>query len=155
MRRKEREVVKKESLIEILEKCDVCRLGFAVDGLAYVVPLNFGYQWKEKLVLYFHGGKEGRKIDLMRKNNRVCFEMDTGRKLEKSPKACGWGMYYKSIIGMGKLIEVEGGDERQAGLNCIMRHYGGPDKNEFDPKIFDKTVVLKLEAEEVSGKAKL
>ena len=38
----------------------------------YVVPLNFGYDWEDKLVFYFHCAHEGYKLDLLHKNPHVC-----------------------------------------------------------------------------------
>ena len=76
MRRSDREIHDLNELKEIVQKADACRIAFATDGAPYIVTLSFGYKWEEHLVLYFHGAKEGRKIDLLKKNNLVCFEMD-------------------------------------------------------------------------------
>ena len=64
------------SIKDILEKSDVCRISFAVNNLPYIVTMNFGYRFAGHLELYFHCAKKGRKLDLMRKNSLVCFEMD-------------------------------------------------------------------------------
>lgn len=41
------------------------------DGLnPYIIPLNYGYTYEDgKLVIYFHCAKEGRKLDILKKNN--------------------------------------------------------------------------------------
>ena len=45
-------------------------------GLPYVIPLNFGYKIEDNsLVLFFHSAREGRKIDILKEYNAVCFEM--------------------------------------------------------------------------------
>jgi nitroimidazol reductase NimA-like FMN-containing flavoprotein (pyridoxamine 5'-phosphate oxidase superfamily) len=121
----------------------------------YIVPLFFGYKWDEKLVLYFHCAKEGKKLDCLAKNDRVCFEMEADREIKKGAKACGWGARYSSILGTGRMRKAASGEERVEGLNLIMRHCGGPGKNEFDPKVAAKTEVLILAVDEINGKKAL
>ena len=82
MRRKDREVTDRQEIIKIIENCQCCRIGFQDDGEVYIVPLNFGFEYdEERYVLYFHGAKEGRKIDLIAKNPFVGFEMDTNHEI--------------------------------------------------------------------------
>ena len=70
MRKKEREVTDLDEIIEIMQGCDVCRLGLNdEDGYPYVVPLNFGLQRQAGSIrLYFHGATEGHKLDLIRRD---------------------------------------------------------------------------------------
>ena len=70
MRRKDREVTDAFKIEEIIAGCHCCRLGFNDDGEIYILPLNFG--WEKQgggYVLYFHGAREGRKIDLIGKTS--------------------------------------------------------------------------------------
>ena len=84
MRRKDREITDFKQIMEIIDRCDCCRVGFCDDGQVYIVPLNFGYAEENgKLTFYFHGAKEGRKIDLIGKAPKVGFEMDTDHKLNE------------------------------------------------------------------------
>lgn len=152
MRRKEREVTGKSALMDIIERSRVCRVGFAVENAPYVVPLFFGYQWDEKLFLFFHCAKEGKKMECLAKNDRVCFEMEADCEIKKGAKACGWSSRYSSAMGTGRMRKAATQEERTGGLSLIMRHYGGPEKNEFDPKSMVKTEVLVLSVEEISGK---
>lgn len=154
MRKKDREIKDIEELKEILQKADVCRIAFAVDGIPYIVTMNFGYVWKDNLVLYFHCAKEGKKLDLMKKNNRVCFEMDIDHQLVESENACDWGTKYRSIVGLGILESVTDEKERIEGLNCIMDHYGFTGKKEYNEKALNLTEVLRLTVTEFTGKKK-
>jgi nitroimidazol reductase NimA-like FMN-containing flavoprotein (pyridoxamine 5'-phosphate oxidase superfamily) len=156
MRRKDREIKNKNELIEIFEKADVCRIAINSEIAPYIVPLNFGYKWKDKIEIYFHCALEGRKIELLAKNNIVGFEIDIDHELIKSEKACNWGMKYKSIIGIGKIIEIIDYHEKKEAFNQIMRHYGSKkDKIEYDEIIFNKTQILKLIVKEMTGKRKI
>lgn len=78
MRRKDREITDFNEIIEIIRKCDVCRIALKDDdGYPYIVPLNFGLDVQEEQVyLYFHAAMEGKKLDLIAKDNRATFEMD-------------------------------------------------------------------------------
>jgi hypothetical protein len=154
MRRSNSEIADPNELKEIVQKADVCRIAFSADVVPYIVTLNFGFKWEEHLVLYFHGAKEGKKIDMLKKNNLVCFEMDIEHEIIKEGKACDWGMKYRSIIGMGRLKIVEDIEEKRKGLDLIMDHYGYKGKKEYNEKIFNVTEILKLDVMEMAGKKK-
>lgn len=154
MRKKDREIKDPEELKEILQKADVCRIAFAVDGIPYIVTMNFGFVWKDQLTLYFHCAKEGRKLDLMKSNNEVCFQMDIDHELVRSENACDWGMRYRSIIGIGLLESVTDDEERKKGLDCLMDHYGFSAEKKYDEKALSLTEVLKLTVTELTGKKK-
>lgn len=153
MRRKDREITSRSELINIIEKADVCRIAINSDTAPYIVPLNFGYKWEEKIEIFFHCATEGRKLELLSKNNMVCFEIDIEHELIKDEKACNWGMKYKSIIGTGKIIEINDDKEKKLALNKIMEHYGFIKENiDYNNMIFNRTKLLKLVVNELTGK---
>ena len=79
MRRKDRLVTAEEEIRAILDKCGIVHLGLYDEDRIFVVPVNYSYEYEEgKLILYFHGARGGLKRDLIRKDNRAGFEMDTG-----------------------------------------------------------------------------
>ncbi|MEA3298317.1 MAG: pyridoxamine 5'-phosphate oxidase family protein [Chloroflexota bacterium] len=63
----------REESEHLLEKCSEGRLGLCYDGEPYVVPVAYKYYQGR---IYFHSFKQGRKVDLIKKNSRVCFEVD-------------------------------------------------------------------------------
>ena len=154
MRKKDREIRDTKELEEILQKADVCRIAFAVDGTPYIVTMNFGYIWKDRLTLYCHCAKEGKKLELMKMNNKVCFQTDIDHEIVKAENACDWGMKYRSIVGLGLLESITNEEEKKKGLNCIMDHYGFAGKKEYDEKVLSITEVLKLTVTEFTGKKK-
>ncbi len=82
MRRADREVKDCKEIHQILESCKVCRLGIMDEGKVYIVPMNYGYEYEEgKLVLYFHGAREGKKLRLLGENPSVGIEMDGEHEL--------------------------------------------------------------------------
>lgn len=154
MRRKDREVNDISDIITIIDKCDVMRVAF-VDGIMpYIVPLNFGYHLNEKseLLFYFHCAKEGRKLEIIKTNNQVCFETDCSYELIRDLNACNWTARYESVVGNGRLEVVIDEDEKQFGMARIMEKYGFEGAPEFTPAVFARTLILRLAVSQVTGK---
>ena len=152
MRRKEREITELGLIEEIIRKADVCRISLANDNIPYLVTMNFGYSGGIKSYLYFHCASEGRKLDMIRKNNYVCFEMDTDHQIYTGEKGCDWGMKFRSVVGFGNMSFLKDRDAKIEGLNCIMAHYSDRKSFTYDEKNLEKTTILKLEIQEMTGK---
>ncbi len=149
MRRKEKEITKKPEIETVIGKATVCRLAMVDDDRPYIVPLCFGYADD---VLYFHAAKEGKKLDIIKKNNRVCFEFDIAQGImDKGKNACEWGMKYQSVIGFGKAFVMEDSVSKRQALDIIMRQYTEGDFEYHESKI-EKTVIIKVEIESMTGK---
>jgi len=148
MRRKDKEITDIKEIEEIIKKADCCRIALVDNYEPYIVPVNFGY---ERNTLYFHGALEGRKVELIRKNNRVCFEMDTDAEVVKAETICGWTMKYRSVIGVGRAHILEKDEEKLHGLRLIRRHY-----TEGDPSIpkskLDSVLVVRIDITSLTGK---
>lgn len=147
MRRKDREISDLGEMESIIQRADICRLAFCDRGIPYVVPLCFGYR---RGAIYVHSAKEGRKLDMLRNNRLVCFEMDIDQELIRSIDRCS--MRYRSVIGSGLASIVVEQDEKDEALDLIMRHY------RQEPFIYSietlvSMVIIKVEIEELTGKA--
>ncbi|HEY5470213.1 MAG TPA: pyridoxamine 5'-phosphate oxidase family protein [Bacteroidales bacterium] len=152
MRRNEREISGFPEIKEIISKADVCRIALANGDIPYIVTLNFGYSGNEEGKLYFHCSNEGRKLEMIKKNNYVCFQLDTDHQLYKGENGCDWGMKYSSVVGYGNISIVTEPEAKKAGLNCIMSHYGGRREYSYDDKVLERTTILSLEITEMTGK---
>ena len=148
MRKKEKEITDAGVIEGILGRAVVCRLGLCEDNRAYVVPVCFGY---EDNALYIHCAREGNKIDILRKNNNVCFEVEVGQKVVKRSKACEWAMEYQSVIGFGKAVFIEEPEAKRKAFDTIMRKFSESDF-EYPENVVEKTVVIKVEIESMTGK---
>ncbi|MDO4503427.1 MAG: pyridoxamine 5'-phosphate oxidase family protein [Coriobacteriia bacterium] len=156
MRRSDREVTDPDELLEIMRRCDVCRLALNDDdGFPYIVPLNFGISEHEgSLRLVFHSALAGHKLDLMRADSRAAFEMDCDHVLQYFEDRGYCTMSYASVMGKGRIRMMEG-DEKAVALQQLMDQYH-PGKNAyFNPAAMDRTAVYCLEVESMTGKRKL
>jgi hypothetical protein len=150
MRQKEREIKERNIIDGIIRRCQVCHLAMCDDGQPYIVPLNFGYDGS---FLYFHAALEGRKLDIIKRNNRVGFEFDILHEIVKADQACKWGAKYESVIGSGTAEVVDDLDAKKEALEWIMRQYGS-DAKDFSEEVMKKTLILRVRILEISGKAK-
>lgn len=151
MRRPDRQVTNSEEIKEILETCKVCRLGLCDEGQPYIVPMNHGYTYEDgKLTIYFHGAKEGRKIDVVKKNSSVAIEMDCRHELMEGRLACQHSYYYASLMGSGRAVLVEEPEEKLRALGLVMKHQTGKEFDEFEtnPRLEKAVAIIKVEVEE-------
>ena len=155
MRRKDRQIKEVADLELIISRSDVCRVAFADKNLPYIVTMNFGYSGGEHPCFYFHCANEGKKLEMMRKNNFVCFELDTDHEIYEGENGCDWGMRYSSVVGYGIISVLEERESRINGLDCIMSHYSDRTKFSYDEGVLGNTTILRLEIEEMTGKRKL
>ncbi|MGM9661972.1 MAG: pyridoxamine 5'-phosphate oxidase family protein [Oscillospiraceae bacterium] len=153
MRRNDRAVTDEAAIDAIIRDCDCCRLGFVDGEEAYVVPVNFAcVQEDGRRVFYIHGAQEGRKAELVRKNGRCCFELDTGHGVMTAEAACGYSFYYKSVIGQGNIAFVDDPVKKTEALNHIMARYSDRGDWSFPEAVLERTGVLRLEVTELSCK---
>jgi len=149
MRRTDKEIQARDEIVEIIEEATVCRLGLCCDNIPYVVPLNYGYR---DGCLYLHCAKEGKKMDMIRANPRVCFEMDTDVEVIRAEQPCDWGMKFVSVVGFGTATVLEDPEEKKGGLDAIMEHYSSKPQQPYPESILKHTAVIRVEVEAITGK---
>ena len=149
MRKANREIKDKAVIRAIMEEALVCRVGLSDKGMPYVVPMNFGLG---ENCLYLHCATEGRKLDILRKNGRVCFEMDLLREIKRTPEPCGWGARYESVIGFGRAVFVNDPAEKRTALDRIMGHYGAQGPFSYPDETWVRTALIRIDIESVTGK---
>ncbi len=149
MRRRDKEINNLEQIETILDKAQVCRIAMYDGRIPYIVPMNFGYS---NNFLYFHSALKGKKIDILKKNNKVCFEVATDLEVIKADEPCKWGMRYLSVIGTGQASLVEDLGEKEQALNIIMEKYSGRANFKFPVTALAKVAIIKIEIEEMTGK---
>jgi len=148
MIRRDREITDEREIEAIIRKATICRLALSDNGIPYVVPLNFGYKDKS---IYFHSAPKGKKLDIIRRNNEVCFELDVDHELVRADVPCKWGMKYRSVIGFGKAFLVEDFEEKIMALNTIMQHYWD-NSHEFPETRVDEVAIIRVDIRSMTGK---
>ena len=149
MRRKDKEMTDPEAIASVIRKSTVCRLAMSDDNQPYVIPMSFGYQ---DGAVYFHCAPEGRKIDILRKNPRVCIEFDVDCRLKTGDSACKWGFYFQSAIAFGVAAFIEDAVEKRAALDIIMRQYSN-EAFTYPESALEKIVVIRVTVTELTGQA--
>ncbi len=148
MRRSEKEIRSAAQLGAILQAADVCRIALSDNDRPYIVPVCFGY---EPGRLYFHSATEGKKIDILMKNPRCCFELETGVRIIPAEHPCSWEMRYQSIIGTAPARILEAPGEQRHGLRGNMAHYSaGP--ADFPDAALRSVAVIRIDIMEMTGK---
>ncbi len=156
MRRWKKEIKDRTVIVELLNTCHVGRLGtIGKDGYPMVKPLNFAYHDGK---IYFHTAKEGEKIEDIKRDNRVCFEVDLPIAYVKGTMAdpCKAEYLYRSVIIKGKAYIVENKDEQIFALRCLMKKYqpeGG--YGDFLEEKLQITGIVRIDIEEMVGKEDL
>ena len=155
MRRSDKEIKDSKTIQKVLEEAEICRIALVDGDEPYLVPMNFGYK---NNTLYLHSATEGRKIDILKENNRICFQMDIKTQMVRSENPCNWGMKYLSVIGSGKAHLIDDISGKKEALNIIMAKYS-PKSLESDEKSFEyseqslnNVLVIGVEVEEITGK---
>jgi nitroimidazol reductase NimA-like FMN-containing flavoprotein (pyridoxamine 5'-phosphate oxidase superfamily) len=150
VRRNDKEIRDPEGIRAILKQGMFCHLALVDEGKPYLVSMNYGYLDRS---LYLHSAVEGRKINILRKNPEVCFQVVTGTRLTTGPDACGdWTMKYRSVTGFGRAKLIENGPEKIRAMNILMDQYSTRGPFEFSPSRLDETLVIRIDIREMTGK---
>lgn len=152
MRRKDREITSRNDIIEIIKEESICRLAIMDEAFPYIVPMNYGIDVNEgEIALYFHSANEGKKIELIRRNNHVAFEIDRNKGVSFDADKGTCSTIYESVVGNG-FIEFVDEEEKRKVLRLILRKNGRGDDFPIDEKIFQRTECFKLIVKEFTGK---
>ena len=141
-----------QELEEFLDQELVGRLATSVDGYPYIVPLCFVYY---RGCIYLHSGQGGQKLENIKRNPQVCFQVDRINKFYQGDKACNYSLDYKSVIIFGKALEVEEANEKEEALRVLASRFIPSDQevSSFNPGKLKNTVVVKIEVDKITFKA--
>lgn len=149
MRRNDKAITDQGQIETILKDERVCRIALCDWEKPYLIPMIFGYH---DGYLYLHSANEGKKIDLLRKNNQICFEVESKVEVVPGEQACNWGINYYSVIGFGKAYFLEEPEEKKKALDIMMRKFSKESQLSYPEEMLRKTDVIKIIIEEMTGK---
>lgn len=161
MRRKRCKIESRTEIEKILERARIGRLAtIGADGFPYITPVN--YVWYNGHI-YFHSAHEGEKIDNIRRDARVCFEVDIplaylGLEYDSSRPTCHVHQFYHCVIIRGRAEFVTELAEKVAALNALVASH--EEKEDFvkvaaDTKGVGLCTVIAVRVESISGKSDL
>ncbi len=137
---------------KVMRLAKVCRIALSLDNIPYIVPVSFGYNNK---TIYFHSSCKGKKIDILRKNNNVCFEFDINCKLIKSQDVCKYSMEFNSVVGYGKAYFIQDIKEKKAALNILVNNYMETKEIfDFPANNLSSVLLIKIKIEQITTRAK-
>ena len=138
-----------------MESAHVGRLGtITSEGWPMIKPLNFVYLEGR---IYFHSAMEGEKVDDIKRDPKVCFEVDLPIALVKADKnPCRAEYLYRSVIAKGIAYIVNDNKEKLDALKGLMIKYQPKDGHgEFLEDKLKITLVVRIDIEEMIGKEDL
>ena len=155
MRRTDRAVTDNRQIQSIIEQAKVVHIGMIDNDRPYVVPMQYGFVFADgQLTLYVHCAKEGRKLDIIKKNPRVFIELETNVEIISGGDIpCKYGSEYASVMGDGTAVFVEDAKEKILGLQLMMKTQSGRD---FDitEQMATSVTVLRIDVPCVTAKCR-
>ena len=152
MTKREFQITDPAEITRILDTAKVLRLGLAVDNEPYIVPMNYGYTMEDgKLTLYLHSAVRGKKLDMLRKNPNVFFELDCDHVPFEGKVPCQYGLAYSSVMGKAKAVFVEDVEEKMAAMSVLMKTQTGREFT-FNERLVSIVAVIRLDVSEFTAK---
>ena len=155
MRRTDREVTDNRQIQSIIEQAKVVHIGMIDNDRPYVVPMQYGFVFADgQLTLYVHCAKEGRKLDVIKKNPRVFIELETEAAIISGGDIpCKYGSEYASVMGDGTVVVVEDVAEKIFGLQLLMKTQTGRDFD-ISEQMTKSVTVLRIDVPHVTAKSR-
>lgn len=153
MRRKDREITDFQKILQIIDACDVLRLGIADGDFPYIVPVNFAYTVEGgQVCFYIHGAMAGRKYEKLTQSPLCSFELDNPLGLDCIPETGSATMRYQSVMGKASVRFLEGEEKQRAMDAVLMARYEATRNFAYQKAAMPKTAVAKLTVIEMTAK---
>ena len=149
MRRQDK-LMSYDECIEVLKTAEYGMLAtVSSDDTPYVTPINFVYL---NGAIYFHCVKEGHKIENIKYNKNICFNVVDS--VELIPEK--FSTKFRSAMVFGTIEIVEDADEKRTSI-CAIAEKFSPDYHDeglkYIDSAFDNIYMLKVNIDRITGKA--
>lgn len=149
MRRKEKLLTDLQIINEMLDSAEICHVSVVDGKVPYTFAVNYAI---EDGKIYIHSAPAGRKIELIKKNSKVCFNIEGHYEVVEAKKACAWTAKYRSIIGYGKVEILNDEAAKIKGLDLIMKKYGAEGKQDYAKGAVKNMAMLVITIDELTAK---
>lgn len=130
----------------------VGRLGTCANGIPYITPMNFTYD-KETSKIFLHCANEGRKLENIRVNPYVCFEVEEVKDVIVKQPTCASSIAYRSVILFGNIKILSEVNAKNYALQKLAEKYAPQNpKIPFTDAMLNRTNVLEIEIKEMTAK---
>lgn len=154
MRRREREKTREFALSIIDKSAHMVLAVTGEDGAPYCVPLS-PVRWDDHI--YFHCALEGRKLDLLRRDPRVCVTFVAADQPAYLPESNMYTTFFQSAVVTGTAFEVTDPGQKTAALRALCEKMTPGHMEGFEEAVrrsLPSTAVWGIHMEEVTGKEK-
>jgi len=101
--------------------------------------------------IYLHSSRKGTKINLIKQNKNVCFEVDTFYETLPSDEPCSYYMKYQSVVGYGTATILEDEKEIKEGLKIIIDRYHNKEYS-IDDLDLKRVAVIRIDIDDLHGR---
>ncbi|WP_047414444.1 pyridoxamine 5'-phosphate oxidase family protein [Cellulophaga sp. Hel_I_12] len=100
--------LERSDCLSLLENNFMGRLGFIADNTPFILPTTYYYDADDDCILCY--SSEGSKLDAMRKNNRVSFQVDDIKSIKEWQSVLLFGEFneliaFEAKINLQKFVE--------------------------------------------------
>jgi uncharacterized protein len=148
MRRKDREITDLTEIYAIIKSANLMRIALVDGAMPFLVPVFYA---SDGSALYFHSAQAGTKIDILKRNNNVCFEISIDQGFIESDEPCDFEAKHRTVIGFGKAVFIEDEAEKIKALDLIVAHFSKK-KFEYPKTNLNRTAVIRIDIESIKGK---
>ena len=148
MRRNDREITERTEIDAILNAANVMRIALVDGDTPFLVPVFYCYDGKS---VYFHSAKSGTKIDIIKRNNKICFEVGIKHGVIEDAMACDFEARHKTVIGFGRAVFVKDDDEKIKALDRIVALFTSK-RFDYPKSNLDRTAVIRIDIDSIKGK---
>jgi len=148
MRRSDREITDRQVIDGILRAGKVMRIALVDGDRPFLLPVFYAFDGK---ALYFHSAQSGSKVEIMKKNPNVCFEVSLDHGFVADQMACDFEARHRTVIGQGTVRFVSDTEEKTRALDAIVAHF--TDKHfDYPAENLKRTLVVRVDVGTISGK---
>lgn len=158
MRRKDREITDFKKLVEIIDHCEVIRLGLFDENqkdFPYIVPVNFSYEADEstgQICFYIHGAMAGRKYELLKKTQKCSFEMDNQLKIDYLYNCHDITTRYECVMGTAVVEEIPDADKEKIMQEKVLSRWEEARTFPWSRDALPRCGMFKIVVKSISGK---
>jgi nitroimidazol reductase NimA-like FMN-containing flavoprotein (pyridoxamine 5'-phosphate oxidase superfamily) len=118
------------------------------NGYPYVVPVNYVYS---QGCILIHGALTGQKVDDIKQDPRVCFEVSSDDGIVGEGRACNYSTHYRSVIAFGRARLAEG-EDKLTGLRELAGGLTGLDTSSVTSASAERVALIVVAIEHLTGK---